>query len=248
MMRSGFSFYLIFLCSALGLQASGESTTVSFQQGDLRRDGVLISSGYDTGCATLSSSAPDTIQTSTSMYVGSSLSGGTPRYYRGLFAFDLSYIETLVGGNPYTIDSIALNLTVATGNSSLPSTVQFRAFATDAFNESTATWNNPGAGHVAGGNIGNPFASRNVTSAMVSTAGSQVVFNATVPGNMSAAITNALAGDKMLYILVKQDVENGLASNYFRPGSDSHAMANYRPELVIGVTYTRPKLSLILIH
>jgi hypothetical protein len=225
--------------------------TISFQQGDLRVDGILVSNTYQTGSATLISSSPDTPQTSTSMYLGSHLSSGTSRYYRGLFAFDLSYIKTLAGINPYTIDSIKFNLTVVTANASLPANTLFSCYSTTSFDEATATWNTPGSAAPAGGTIGRPFCSKNVTAVMAATPGSVVSFDATVPGNMSDAVDNALAGDGMLYIMVKQAAENGQSSYYFRPADDDYSSSlgiDVRPELIVDFTVTMPKLRLIVIH
>lgn len=211
---------------------------ISFQQGDLRKDGNLIDSGYQTGSATLASHAPDTVQTSTSMYTGSSFASSTSRYYRNLLAFDLSYIDTLANGSAYTIDSIALNLTISTANGSLPALTQFSILGTTAFDEANATWSTPGSSAPAGGTVGSPFASRNVNATTASTVGAVVNFNAAITGsgNMETAIANALAGDKMLYVMVKQTSENGLANYFFRAADDDHATVDYRPELLVGMT------------
>lgn len=210
---------------------------ISFQQGDLRKDGNLISSSYQTGSATLASHQPDTVQTSTSMYTGSSFASSTSRYYRNLLAFDLSYIDTLAGANPYSITSIVVNLTISTANASLPATTQFSILGTTAFNETNATWNIPGSSAPAGGTVGSAFASRNVSATTASTVGSVVSFSASITGsgNMEKAITNAMAGDKMLYIMVKQTSENGLANYFIRAADDDHATVDYRPELLVGL-------------
>jgi hypothetical protein len=208
---------------------------ISFQQGDLRKDGNLIDSGYQTGSATLSSAASNTVQTSTSMYTGSSFASSTARYYRNLLAFDLSYIDTLANGSAYSITSIVLNLTISTVNASLPATTQFSILGTTAFNEADATWNTPGSGAPAGGTVGSPFASRNVSATTANTLGAVVSFNAADNGNMETAITNAMAGNKMLYVMVKQTTENGLASYFIRAADDDHATVDYRPELLVGL-------------
>jgi hypothetical protein len=220
--------------AAGSLHAGIVTNIVSFQQNDLRVDGNLVDAAYQTGSVTLRSSAPDTVETSTGMYIGSHLASSIPQANRGLFAFDLSYIETLAAGNPYTINSISFILTVSNART-LAETLLFSAYATDSFNETTATWNNPGAGHAAGGNIGALFASTEVTSAMANANGTKIAFNASVPGNMATAIANALAGDKMLYIMVKHHVEDGAVNKFFRAGSDSHTTVEYRPELLVTV-------------
>jgi hypothetical protein len=128
-----------------------------------------------------------------------------------------------------------LNLTISTANASLPATTQFQILGTTAFDEANATWNTPGSSAPAGGTVGSAFASRNVSATTASNVGSVVSFSAADGGNMETAITNAMAGNKMLYVMVKQTSENGQQNYFIRAADDDHATVDYRPELLVGL-------------
>jgi len=209
---------------------------ISFQQGDLRKDGDLINSGYQTQAATIrGGTSAGTVQTSTSMYIGDH-SAGAPM--RGLFSFDLSYIDTLAGGNPYTINSVTFILTTVTPNANFVGQTSIRAHLTDAFaDESAATYNNPGTGHAVGGNIGNVLSTSPLNATIAGTAGQTLSFTG---ANWITAVSNALSSaDNTLNFLVKRLTEDGGANYFFRPGDDEYSGAlgiDYRPELLVDIT------------
>jgi hypothetical protein len=228
----------LFIAGVAVVIVSGVSADlVSFQQGDLRADGSLISSSYQTQGGTIrSGTEADNVQTSTSMYIGNTSSGGTPM--RGLFGFDLSYIETVVGGNSYTINSVTFKLTTVTANGSFLGASTFSAFLTDSFaDETVATWNNPGSGQVAGGNIGTTLSSFALTPTIAGTVKETASFTG---ANWISAVSNALAGaDNTLNFLVKRGTENTSANYFWRPADDEYAGSygvDARPELIVDVT------------
>jgi len=223
--------------AAGSLHAGLVTNIVSFQQGDLRVDGSLINSGYQTQVATIrSGTEADNVQASTSMFIGNTSSGGTPM--RGLFGFDLSYIETLAGGNPYTINSVTFKLTTVTANTSFPGASTFSAFLTDSFaDETLATWNNPGSGHSAGGTIGALLSSISITPTIAGTLQETASFTG---ASWISAVSNSLAGaGNTLNFLVKRGTENTSANYFWRPADDEYTGTygvNARPELIVDIT------------
>jgi len=240
--------YSAFLCMVFAVQAIGETGEIRLQQGALRKDGSVVDAAYTTKAATLrGGTEANTVQTSTSMYIGDHSSGAP---MRGLFSFDLSYIKTLAGGNPYTINSVTFILTTVTRNTNFVGNTTMRAHLTDAFaDESAATYNNPGAGHAAGGNIGTQISAATLSSAIAGTVGQTLSFTG---AGWITAVSNALSGaDNTLNFLVKRGTEDGGANYFFRPADDEYSGAlgiAIRPELVIELTYNPRKLSLVVIH
>jgi hypothetical protein len=237
-----------FLCIVLAVQAFGETGEIRLQQGALRKDGSVVDAAYATKAVTLrGGTAADTVQTSTSMYIGDHNSNPP---MRGLFSFDLSYIKTLAGGNPYTINSVTFILTTVTRNTNFVGSTTMSAHLTDAFaDESVATYNNPGAGHAAGGNIGTEISTATLNATIAGTAGQTLSFTG---AGWITAVSNALSGaDNTLNFLVKRLTEDGGANYFFRPADDEYSGAlgiAVRPELVIELTYNPRKLSLVVIH
>jgi len=238
-----------FLCIVFAVQAFGETGEIRLQQGALRKDGSVVDAAYATKAVTLrGGTAADTVQTSTSMYIGDHSSGAP---MRGLFSFDLSYIKTLAGANPYTINSVTFILTTVTPNANfVVGQTSIRAYLTDAFaDESAATYNNPGTGHAVGGNIGNVLSTSPLNATIAGTAGQALSFTG---ANWITAVSNALSGaDNTLNFLVKRLTEDGGANYFFRPADDEYSGAlgiAVRPELVIELTYNPRKLSLVVIH
>lgn len=236
------------LCAAIAVQAAGENVSVLFQQGNLRKDGIVTDAAYETKAVTLrGGTSADTVQTSTSMYIGDHSSGAP---MRGLFSFDLSYIKTLTGGSLPTIHSVTFVLTTATANGSFSGQTAIRAHLTDAFaDETAATYTNPGTGHAVGGNIGAQISTVTLSATIAGSAGQTLSFT---DDNWTAAVSNALSSaDSTLNFIVKRGTEDGGAQYFFRPADDEYSGALgivARPQLVIDLTYEPKKLSLFLIQ
>lgn len=105
---------------------------------------------------------------------------------------------------------------------------------TEAFDETTATWNAPGAGHDVGGTVGKKLGSAALdTSAAVGT-----VFSFS-GDNWVTAVSNAMNDTSCtLYVLGKRRAEGGSGGYYVQPQNDEDWTLGIdaRPGLVVEIT------------
>ncbi len=223
------------IAAAVVLASVSPAELISFQQGDLRVDGVLVDSSYVMQSVTLrGGDQADTVVNGTVDWIGDH-NANNPM--RGLYSFDLSYIETLAAGRPYIINSVQLKLTVANANTSnYGPNAQFRASLSLPFDETTATYNNPGPGHAAGGTVGANLGNLNVTAGMVSTVDTVMTFGSTVPFVNAVSNVLASADSSTINIIVKKTEETAKIHGYFRPGANDAANVERRPELLVDIT------------
>ena len=205
------------------------ATIVSFQQGDLRKDGAGISGAYQTDVTHVISStlSGNNYNSPAANYMGTS-SAAVWRHL--LLGFDLSYLETVAGGSAYTINSVELKLTqYSLQPGSGPST--FAMHVTDAFDETTATWDNTGAG---GGTVGSLLSTKVLDT--TSAAGTAYSFTG---ANWITAVEAALADpSNTFYALGKRQAEGGGGNYFVLVQSDEGATHGIdgRPELIVDMT------------
>jgi hypothetical protein len=197
------------------------SMEISFQEGDLEKDGVNISGSYGTEVTYIRSLAPTANEDYRSYaYVGTT---STTDFRRLLLGFDLSYLQTLAGSNAYMITSAELHLTkyndtAGTGTST------FDLHQTDAFDETTATWNNSGA-------VNDLLSSLAVDT--TATGGTVYVFSG---ADLTAAVSDVMeSGTNTLYLLLKRRSEGGSGSYYVIVDGDSSSTLDARPELIVNM-------------
>jgi len=216
----------MFIAGFAVLIASGVSADlVSFQQGDLSLNGAGVSGAYQTDVTYIRSGGPDTVNDNASYaYIGTT---SATDFRHMLMGFDVSYLDTLIGGNEYTINSVQLKLTQyndATGSA----TSTFAMHLTDAFDEATATWNNSGT-------VGALLSTAPIDCA-TSLQGDIHTFTG---ANWITAVESALSDpSKTLNVLGKRNVEGGAGSYYVFIQSDEGAAngINGRPELLVDIT------------
>ncbi|MFA5689361.1 MAG: hypothetical protein WC959_09485 [Kiritimatiellales bacterium] len=223
------------MAAAVVLASVSPAEIISFRQGDLRIDGVLVMSNYVTQATSLrGTTQADEVADGLINWIGDNgARAGSPM--RGLYGFDLSYIKTLAKGQPYIINSVQLNLTVMRANDKFGGNHQFSLNLSKPFDETTATFNNPGIGHDAGGTIGTALTQVMVTSKAANTKGEKLTFASTRP--FVNAVSNALSSaDGTIHMIVKKTTEEGVINRYFRPASNDSTSIDVRPELVVDFT------------
>jgi len=224
----------------MGLSAPAQ-TWFSLQEGDVRSgsdpttvntNGTLITSSYTTHATYISSANPTVNYNGSTNLVQGSISG--PDYNRVLLGFDLTPVADYVAGQAYTISGGNLGMTWRIGAANSGST--FGAYTTTPFDETTATWNNPGGGAPAGGTIGTLITSMSVVAATY-----PAVTNWS-GANLNLAIGTALANptNKTVYLMLKRVTENN-GTYTARYVTDENTDPTYggvdsRPELKLAVT------------
>jgi hypothetical protein len=229
------------------LPAARAQTWYSLQEGDLRSGddrttvntgGTLLDPGYTTGATFIQQSSPDSNFNGTTNLVMSTfndLSGSyTNNFNRILLSFDLSSIATNLSGQAYSLNGAFLRLTLREAGGAFGATMAF--WSTTPFDETTATWNNPGPGGPAGGSL----------TTLLTT---QVVNPATYPNvtewtgnNLINLVGSTLANptNKTIYLLLKRNAEGAGDYNrrYVNDENTDPAFGgtDARPELQIGVT------------
>ena len=200
------------------------ATVVSFQQGDLEKDGVNITGTYQTDATHIRVAAPDAVYNyGTYNYAGTSSSTD---FRHLLLGFDVSYLETVAGGSPFTINSVELRLTKYNDfEGSGSSTFEMRL--TDAFSETNATWNTSGT---AGAQLSNLVVDTKAAGG--------TVYAFTGP-NWITAVSNALNdASNTLYVRGKRQTEGGGGNYFVQVQSDEGAAHGIdgRPELIVDMT------------
>lgn len=237
---------LSLLFGATVLRLAAATTFVSFQEGDLRvgtdpatvsSNGSVIDPAYNMRATFLRSDQPDAAQDNNPLQVGNN--GATTN--RALLAFNLAYLQTLVGTNLNLIESAALSLThdvAGAGSSSIHA-----VYLTSPFDETTATWNNPHGGNTnAGGYIGTDLRERSCIGTSASptrelwgSPATNWTDSGTGPDLLVDAVRGALTNaNKTLYLMVKRKSESATA--YFsRYQHDGDPDRDFRPELIVGL-------------
>jgi hypothetical protein len=235
--------------AALVLPASA-ATVFSFQQGDLRQDGVLFGTGASYAGAVDGSVTDNNptgnISTLTANAIGNQFQstsnasrGSNGQQWNGLFSYDLTELANHLTANPgLTVSAASFTLiktTTGTGGAAL-NLYQTQPFTTSAsWNtyDGTNAWPSPTVTNpdgVAGG--GTQLLKLNSNS-VFSNGPSPMVWNNTADSNFVDAVNNALTrGDKTLYMAVITDgAFNGDARITYSDLGDG--TVNNRPELSI---------------
>jgi len=223
-MKPIFAFVMIAFVASL---VSAEVT--SFQEGVLptgayTHDGTYIRSNDGTGNF---DNDPDL-----ELIVGTT-AGGDPDVLRCMLEFDVSAIPASA-----QIRSVLLVLTTHSntgldlGGTDGNPTFNVYAYGFD-IDETTATWNAPGAGDpTAGGTLGTLLTS---ASFDVTSTGLAVTFGDT--HEFRTAVANALTGDGLLRLIVAKNDESTVGTHEFtRFAADSFAATANRPKLQIEYT------------
>ncbi|PQJ29072.1 PEP-CTERM sorting domain-containing protein [Rubritalea profundi] len=151
---------------------------------------------------------------------------------RGLFEFDISTIPTID-----LIDSVTLDLTtlgtaginnVGGGGALTTFNIYTHAFDID---ETTATWDVPGGGAPAGGTFGTFL-----TSASFDVEQTSQTHNFGDSAAFQTAVSNALAGDGILRLIIANNDESNLGTHDFARFVDNESAGTSAPKL--SVTYS----------
>ncbi len=239
------------------------ATTFSYQQGDLRKDGVPYGSG--TGYSgvvdgQLNDNNTSSVLSTTTIAIGNlyqaSPAGNNGRQYVGLFSYNLTELNNFIAANTsptsaVTVTSVAFNVTSAGGNQG--SAYGIRLYGTDPFT-SSATWVNSTTGtpwslpyqSLAPPNNTTQFGYTGGGSALTASLGGTNP-NTSVPSggtlqwpssaNFIAALNSALARtDRTIYLTANVPFNNG--DNWLNVNFSSSTTVENRPELLIGLEIT----------
>lgn len=222
----------IIIASAMAHQPSAHADVISFQEG------VSPTGAYAAPSTHIRGNDDDgNFASSTQLIVGSNKTSGP---LRGLLAFDLSALGTL---NPATIDSVELVMHYSSGGFSEIGSLTIDLRTTQAFDETTATWEDPD---------GNGNTADDVDGGSLGTIVSSLTFNPTAVGDHTFsdslpfrdAVTTALAGDNMLYLLMHEEFDGASEPtdtvNFTRFDSEDAGNTDFRPELVVNYTIPEP--------
>jgi hypothetical protein len=185
------------------------------------QEGVLPTPAYTHNAVYIRSHQPDANQNADpdqELIVGFTPSS---EELRGLLEFDIS---TIPAAN--TINSASLVL--RTGGGEGPSiTINIYEYDYD-FDETTATWNAPGTGDgTTGGSLGTLLTSATFDP----TVSSDVTFSDTAA--FRTAVSDALAGDGFLRIIIARSDGSGSGNRYARFDDETVTPAANRPELLV---------------
>lgn len=219
------------ICTSLLIATWGMAETVSFQEGDLRSNGALVSASYETEGASIRDSSVTANDNRSYIYGGTT----TTDSRRMLFGFDLSYLNTLADGNDYVINSVEFRMTKYNDNAG--GTTTFDTVLTGAFDETTANWQNNSS-------YGTTLSS--IAADTGATAGTVYPFSGS---EWIAAVSNALNdASQTLYFMAKRRSEIVSSSTAYTiiADSDESGSVDERPELLVDITISRAALKLIL--
>lgn len=217
-------------CCAGCLAISASAAKISFQEGNLTEDGTVVSAAYKTQATFIRVSAPQsTNDGKTGLYAGTT---SETDFRRLLVGFDLSYLKEKTAGKKYFLRDVELKLTcMVDGKGAGQST--FDLHKTAPFDEATATWENPGADHVAGGLLGDKMANAGLD--MAAAAGTVVSFDGKP---LQDALKEALESDSgALYFMLKRRAEGSPGTYYIQPQNDESIVLGVeaRPALVVDI-------------
>lgn len=210
---------ILLLAAPLSVNAA---TTFTFQQGNLRQDGVLVGSGAAYAGAvdgSINDNNPTaSITTVTANLIGNQFRasnanvGTNGQQWSGLFSFNLGELATFLASNPsFTVADASFTLTKTTsgtGGSTL-NLYQTQPFTGDAsWNtyDGTNAWPGPNSANPAGAIGGGSQLSKLNSNGVFSNAGSPMSWTNTADTNFVDAVNDALArGDQTLYMAVITD-------------------------------------------
>lgn len=177
-----------------------------------------------------------------------------PSELNGLMEFNLSAITAAAAGNPIVVNSVQLKLTTATQAGVMRAgetfTLDVHAYGFD-IDETTATWNNPGAGDATpGGAFGDLLGQITfdpiVDTDTVQTIGSTAAFVTAVEAALASP-----SKDLGLYLLSQNTLDlpvgPGGANQFARIIAESDANAAARPQLIVDFTVVPEPGSLTLL-
>jgi hypothetical protein len=221
MYKMALSVGLMWLIGGAGL-----AVEISFQEGDLRMGATLVSDSYETDEASIRDSAVAANDNRSYVYGGTT----TTDTRRMLFGFDLSYLNTLVGTNEYVINSVKFRMTKYNDNAG--GTTTFDTHLIDAFDETTATWQD------------NNTYGASISSLSVNTgAGAGFVYEFSGSAWIDA-VNNALNdASESLYFMSKRRAEVVSSSVNYAAIVDSgeSGSVDERPELIVDITVLDPE-------
>ncbi len=193
------------------------------------QEGVSPTAAYTHDAVHIRSNQPTTNQNGAGQIIIGLAATGNERL-RGLFEFDVSAIAA-----SDQIDSVSLDLTTLSssaginnvGGAGALTTFNVYEYGFD-FDETTATWNAPAAGDVAGGTLGTLLTS---ASFDVEITDQKITFDDTAA--FRTAVSDALAGDGFLRLILANNDETNLGSHDFARFADETAAAASRPRLLV---------------
>jgi hypothetical protein len=231
---------MLFLAS---IATSPCQTWFSLQEGDLRTGtdrttvntaGTLITTDYYTGGTYIKLNDPNANWNDSTNLIMGTVNAPT-NYNRVLLSFDLSPITNLVAGQAFSVTAY-LHLTMRELASPPPFGATFALHTILPFNETNATWNDPGSGMPAGGVVDD---SHRLTTMSV-TPGSYPTVTEWV--GLNSTVANALLNptNKTVSLLLKRNVE-GQGDYNVHYVTDENTDPTYggidaRPELQVGIT------------
>jgi len=215
-------------CCAGCLAMSASAAKICFQEGNLTEDGTVVSAAYKTQATFVRSGAPDTTNDqNTGLYAGTTSPGD---FRHLLLGFDLSYLKEKTAGKKYILRNVEVKITqIVDGKGAAQST--FDLHKTVPFDEATATWENPGENHDAGGLVGDKVASAGLD--MAAAAGTVFSFDGKP---LQDALKAALESDSgMLCLMLKRRAEGLPGTYYVQPQNDESSVlgVDARPALVV---------------
>ena len=202
---------------------SAQAAVISFQEG------VSPSGAYTHDAVMIRSKSAATNQNDAgSIIIG--LASVENERIRGLFEFDISAISAAD-----QIDSVTFDLTTLADKAGINDVGSAGAFTTfniytHAFDidETTATWNVPGGGAPAGGTLGTFLTS---ASFDVEQMGETHSFGDS--GAFQTAVSNALAGDGILRLIIANGDESNLGTHDFARFVDNESGGTSAPKLTV---------------
>ncbi|QTN33877.1 hypothetical protein HZ994_16680 [Akkermansiaceae bacterium] len=239
------------MLAACAMPASA-ATTFSFQQGDLRQDGVLfgVGSGYAGASdgSIIDQNPTKTANSGTANRIGtqfnstSANTGNDGRGINGLFTFDLTALADYLAANPtFTVSDVSLSVTRVGGGGSFGRAISL--YATEAYTDSanwttsdgTNPWSSPTTpnGTTTPGLAGGGTVGALVGGTTFGTTKTTAPWVWGTSANFTAAVNSALAGDKKLYLLAQTGYGNG--DSFFDFAKFDDATVENRPDLQITV-------------
>lgn len=239
-MRVMFPALAVGAIASLSFGSVTHAAVISFQEGDLRNitTDTVLDAGYNMTAVGIRSDSPTGTDNGSRTIVGREGGSGV---LRGLYEFDLSAITP-----PLTINSVSFVLNIKQGGSGGTNTVGVYSYGFDT-SETSATWNDPdGNGDsVTGDPIDGGTIGTFLTNGSAPSGGGPVDVTFGDTAAFRTAVADALAGDGVLRLLVKQDA--GGTTEFRRFIADGDGTVEDRPELLVDFTVVPEPASLVLL-
>jgi hypothetical protein len=239
---SKFKLQLAAAVATLGCSAFARADSITFRQD------LPVSPVYNTGGVTIRNDRADSNENGLpqpeQIIVGSNgtLANGSSRILRGLLEFDLSALESAVGGSPYVINSVSLtvNAFIAASSQNTTSSVTYDLDLLGNnldFDEAAVTYNN--APNTPGGTVGTILSSvtyqpNNSADLGKKTFGDAVGFRSAVQDALNTDPKNTIR------FMLKAHTDDLGATNFTRFDSDEAANISNHPALTINYTVITP--------